>query len=235
MTDARRQVINKWHLAGILKSRETTEAAQSAYLMAPKICPHCQRCLPYDKRKLTYCGHSCAASVTNIGTRRYGKSMEEKCHPCRNCSGDTFRDGPFCSTTCAYGYKWKIQLEHIRTTGEILGNSESSCISWARRYLKDTAGCKCAICATESWMGKPMPLILDHVNGNSSDWKLSNLRLVCGNCDMQLPTYKGRNKGNGREWRKIQEAKKLANIKRVAEGEQSQYCTKFGSLISSGR
>jgi len=46
-----------------------------------------------------------------------------------------------------------------------------------------------------------MPLVLDHVDGNSENNKLENFRLVCGNCDMQLPTYKNKNKGNGRHYR----------------------------------
>jgi hypothetical protein len=73
-------------------------------------------------------------------------------------------------------------------------------------------------------MGERVPLILDHIDGNSTNWSVANLRLVCGNCDMQLPTYKGRNKGSGREWRKLQEAKKTANVKRVAAGGESEYC-----------
>jgi len=43
------------------------------------------------------------------------------------------------------------------------------------------------------WMGKPMPLILDHRNGISNDNRIENLRFVCSNCDSQLPTYKSRN------------------------------------------
>ena len=41
-------------------------------------------------------------------------------------------------------------------------------------------------------------MILDHIDGNADNNNLINLRLVCSNCDSQLPTYKGRNKGNGR-------------------------------------
>jgi len=67
-------------------------------------------------------------------------------------------------------------------------------------------------------MGEIISLILDHINGNSEDWSVQNVRLVCGNCDMQLPTYKGRNKGKGREWRRILEAKKKANIRNIALG-----------------
>ena len=40
------------------------------------------------------------------------------------------------------------------------------------------------------------------MNGDSENCALDNLRLVCGNCDMQLPTYKSKNRGKGRAWRR---------------------------------
>ena len=48
------------------------------------------------------------------------------------------------------------------------------------------------------WNGKPLPLILDHVNGVSTDNRPKNLRLLCPNCESQLPTRGGRNKGRVR-------------------------------------
>ena len=54
---------------------------------------------------------------------------------------------------------------------------------------------KCACCGTgPEWCGKPMPLILDHINGKNDDNRLENLRFVCSNCDSQLPTYKSKNR-----------------------------------------
>lgn len=54
---------------------------------------------------------------------------------------------------------------------------------------------RCAICDIgPEWCGKPMPLILDHINGINNDNRLENLRFVCSNCDSQLPTYKSKNK-----------------------------------------
>lgn len=52
--------------------------------------------------------------------------------------------------------------------------------------------CSCCGIGPE-WQGKPMPLILDHINGINNDNKLENLRFVCSNCDSQLPTYKSKN------------------------------------------
>jgi 5-methylcytosine-specific restriction endonuclease McrA len=48
-----------------------------------------------------------------------------------------------------------------------------------------------------------MPLVLDHIDGNSDNWDLKNLRMICCNCDALTPTYKNRNRGNGRFLRRI--------------------------------
>lgn len=47
----------------------------------------------------------------------------------------------------------------------------------------------CSICGQEPfWNGKPMTLILDHINGTNHDDRLENLRWVCPNCNQQLET-----------------------------------------------
>jgi len=51
-------------------------------------------------------------------------------------------------------------------------------------------------------MVKSLYLFLDHIDGNSENNARENLRLVCPNCDSQLPTFKYRNYGNGRHKRK---------------------------------
>jgi HNH endonuclease len=45
------------------------------------------------------------------------------------------------------------------------------------------------------WNNKPLKLILDHRNGNNSDNRPKNLRLLCRHCDSQLDTRGGGNKG----------------------------------------
>ena len=70
-----------------------------------------------------------------------------------------------------------------------------------RRYLLQLSSA-CSICEASEWHGQPMPLVMDHIDGNPSNDHLDNLRLVCPNCDALLPTFKSRNRGNGRAWRR---------------------------------
>lgn len=56
---------------------------------------------------------------------------------------------------------------------------------------------RCAGCGRDEWQGEPIPLELDHVDGDRWNNTLENLRLLCPNCHAQTPTYRGRNIGNG--------------------------------------
>ena len=48
----------------------------------------------------------------------------------------------------------------------------------------------CYVCNNDNWWkGKPLVLVLDHINGKYNDNRKENLRLVCPNCNSQLPTF----------------------------------------------
>jgi HNH endonuclease len=54
----------------------------------------------------------------------------------------------------------------------------------------------CAECgALPIWNGRPLVLVLDHSNGDRSDNRRENLRLLCPNCNSQQGTFAGKNKG----------------------------------------
>lgn len=64
-----------------------------------------------------------------------------------------------------------------------------------KRFLISENGHKCQRCKNSEWMGSPIPLCLDHVDGNSDNDEKSNLRLLCHNCHAQTPTFGGKNVG----------------------------------------
>lgn len=52
----------------------------------------------------------------------------------------------------------------------------------------------CSVCGISDWLGKPVSLQLDHINGVSDDHRITNIRLLCPNCHSQTDNYAGRNK-----------------------------------------
>jgi hypothetical protein len=105
--------------------------------------------------------------------------------------------------------RWGISTEHFdpralqrrgvsqrpRPLDEILveGSTYSRGHLKQRLYREGLKQRRCEICGQgELWRGRPMGLILDHVNGVRDDHRIDNLRIVCPNCAATLETHCGR-------------------------------------------
>ena len=187
------------------------------YLQNSKKCKFCSKDIPYEKRECLFCNSSCSASFNNhLFPKRHKivkekvikiKVIKEKSNKIRQkktseilclfCGKKiNYNAEKYCSGICQTNDRWRNRKKNI----ELSGSEKSSRI--AKRYLKELRGHRCEICSCTEWMGQPIPLVLDHIDGHSENNKIDNLRLVCGNCDMQLGTYKSKNKGNGRAYRR---------------------------------
>lgn len=97
--------------------------------------------------------------------------------------------------------KHKINISHLqykpRRGGVIVADEEvftqKSKVASAvvkRRYLKLRKDLKCDNCSIlPKWNGKPLVLQLDHIDGDSTNNQLINLRLLCPNCHSQTETW----------------------------------------------
>lgn len=73
-----------------------------------------------------------------------------------------------------------------------------------RRYMIELYGAKCMECDWDkiNVITGLCPIELEHIDGNSKNNNLKNLKLLCPNCHSLTSTYKALNKGNGRFKRK---------------------------------
>lgn len=178
---------------GAIESRKTAaiqkQSRIDAYNLAPKRCKFCNEPIAYDKRANDFCNHSCAAAFNNKGVRRHGEPAVN----CLNCGSKTWND-KYCSRDCMIEFWWGLSTTELLATG--IDDSVANTVG--KKYLTELHGGKCQICNECEWQGKPMPLVLDHINGDPYDNSLINLRVICHNCNAQTPTFAGRNRGNGR-------------------------------------
>jgi hypothetical protein len=52
---------------------------------------------------------------------------------------------------------------------------------------------KCSVCDLKQWKNKPLNMELDHIDGDRTNHKLKNLRMICPNCHAQTDTYRAKN------------------------------------------
>jgi len=105
----------------------------------------------------------------------------------------------YCSNSCQREYEYKKRVKEWLHEGI---SWKTGIPKWAKRHLADVNGKQCSVCHIDEWQGKEIVLEVDHIDGLHYNNNVENLRLICPNCHSQTDTYKNRNMGNGRSYRK---------------------------------
>lgn len=169
----------------------------------PVRCATCNKPLSYERRCNKYCSSSCAAKTNN--TKRKVRRVQKVQRLCLNCGTPlSSSQRKYCTFACEHSHHWELKKRKIIETGEFPHGKKQNETDRrvVRRYLEEMNGRKCAICGGVTWNNQPIPLVTDHIDGDSTNHSVSNFRLICPNCDAQTATYKARNKNSTRVWRK---------------------------------
>ena len=140
-----------------------------------------------------------------MGNKKREKKLKEK-RFCLNCGKELVEKTKatrFCCQECSTDYRKKEYIKDWFKNGKLKIIDGGRPRKTIREYILKEQNNRCAICGMgNTWNGKPLNFVLDHIDGNSSNSSRENLRLICHNCDSQTDTYKSKNKGNGRFYRR---------------------------------
>lgn len=204
----------KFRIAYALKHGKSLYCSEKCYYdwkLSQRVNKNCSECdsevfitlsdFNQSKTKRFFCNHSCAASFNNR-TRKCDRSRQPRV--CQWCQNPTSGGSNHCSLSCGQLHhqskQWDFRKQQIEADGGF--KKENRYLS--RKYLIEKFGHQCTLCKLTEWKNELIPLVCDHIDGNSENNLLSNLRMVCQNCNALLPTFGSKNRGNGRMSKRMQ-------------------------------
>lgn len=149
----------------------------------------------------------------NAGKEPYNKGKGKK-QFCLNCGKEIIDthcyNRKYCSNKCQQEYEYKQWINNYKVDNSIAKSTKWGQIpKHLRRYIFEKFENKCCLCGWSKINPhtQTLPLEIDHIDGNSENNSENNLQLLCPNCHSLTPTYRGANRGHGRNitWSIIQE------------------------------
>lgn len=139
-----------------------------------------------------FCSQSCSTSSNN----KKRKDIKE----CLNC-GEILDNNrkKYCNHKCHREHERKVIFDKIENGDTTLHHKQY------KKYLIHVYGEKCMECGwceVNLYSGK-IPIELEHIDGDSENNSLDNLKLLCPNHHSLTSTYKALNSGNGRHNRRL--------------------------------
>lgn len=142
--------------------------------------------------------HGCLA---NALPQFVWKLMKKTCKYCNTEFETSDKNRIYCKVTCRTD-EMHDKYYNDWLNGEYLTNNSQTIRKFVLRHLDYFCSC----CGISDWQEKSITLDVEHIDGDSSNNLPENLTLLCPNCHSQTDTYKSKNSGSGRHFRRIRYA-----------------------------
>jgi len=141
-----------------------------------------------DKR---FCSRSCSAIHRNMFRKKVSETVVQRAtrqktkapligpNICITCTTPT-KNKKFCCRRCMLDHENSRPFETL------------SWESMRARVIKEQNS-SCSSCGLNEWLGRKLPLEIDHIDGNNKNNNRANLTALCGNCHSITTTWRGRN------------------------------------------
>lgn len=146
--------------------------------------PECTVDISEKECRQKYCSRKCAAIVNNAHFPKRKKQAKER--TVRKTGVQKWLDGEWDGNT-KYGLSQPIRRYLLAQAEYTCQDGRSGCNGWGGYNERSGKSC----------------LTVDHLNGDSTDHRPENLRIMCPNCHSMTPTYGALNKGKGRKYRYV--------------------------------
>lgn len=178
----------------------------------------------HSKTKIFFCDKKCK-NEAHYNKKIFQRTKIIKCYKCGNDVEVDYRASrKLCAICNPKKERKSINWSEV-LSGKIISNYHYS----LRKYLlkNELKENKCEICGLTSWLGKKIIVHVHHVDGNTFNNLLKNLKMVCPNCHSQTDTWGSLN---------IKKKKSLEIIDEFLEdiasiNEEAQYPTDLKEAI----
>jgi hypothetical protein len=172
---------------GNAKLSQKWDSIHASYDSNPNRCKECDEALSFRRRNKPFCSKKCSSKHSNKG-KFWAKPKQ-----CRRCSNPATKGSVLCER-CRDSHLKRTSPDKKFIVAKKGGKPPRNALLMIREYRCEGEGCG----LTGMWLGKPLTLHFDHINGDRRDHRLGNIRWLCPNCHSQTETYAGRNIASAR-------------------------------------